>query len=227
MNSHIKIGVIAGTPVDTQMGIDFVKRQNFEAVGCATAGSPEEQNRLQFLEPKYLTQKVSDIIKDFEAQSIYRTMVYCNSLSSAIDMELIRKKHPNSLIITPLDIYRKLAEHYKKIILWAANGQCLSAIEHIFYKQNPSIDIMGMSMLPVIKAIEERNPPVNIINRFELISLGSEKFDADCLILGCTHLPYLQSELSKRLTLPIIDPAMEMLEALTSSCPCLNLPLSK
>ena len=32
MACTIKIGVIAGTPVDTQMGVDFVKRQGFEAL---------------------------------------------------------------------------------------------------------------------------------------------------------------------------------------------------
>ncbi|HHY42888.1 MAG TPA: aspartate/glutamate racemase family protein [Thermoanaerobacterales bacterium] len=219
MNSPVKIGVIAGTPVDTEMGVDFVKKHGFEAIGYATACSPEEQNRLQFLEPEYLTQKVIDIIRDFETQSIYRTMIYCNSLSSAIDIKFIRSKQPNSIIVTPLDIYQNLATKYNKITIWAANGQCLSTIEYIFYKQNPAIDIMGMSMLPVIKAIEERKPPATIIDKFDLISLGIERFDADCLILGCTHLPYLQAELSKRLTFPIIDPALEMLKLLTSSCP--------
>ena len=154
MACTIKIGVIAGTPVDTQMGVDFVKRQGFEALGYASASSPEEQNRLQFLEPEFLTQKVLDIIGDFESQKIFGTMFYCNSLSAAIDIEHIRRARPKSTVVTPLDVYRNLALKYKKIALWAANGQCLSAIEHIFYEQKPSIDIMGVSMLPVIKAIE-------------------------------------------------------------------------
>lgn len=218
MISTIKIGVIAGTPVDTQMGVDFVKKQGFDAMGYATACSPEEQNHLQFLEPEALTQKVLDVIKDFENHCIYRTMIYCNSLSAAIDIRSIRSIQPKSRIVTPLDIYRNLAIKYKKIALWAANGQCLSAIEHIFYEQNRSINIMGISMLPVIKAIEEGKSPKAIIDEFDLISLGIERFDADCLILGCTHLPYLQSELSKSLTFPMIDPAKEMLELLTSSC---------
>jgi len=217
MISNIKIGVIAGTPVDTRMGVDFVEKQGFEGVGYATATSPEEQNRLQFLEPKYLTLKVLEIIRDFENESIYRTMIYCNSLSAAIDIEYIRSIQPKSHIVTPLDVYRNLALKYKKIALWAANGQCLSAIEHIFYEQNPSINIMGISMLPVIKAIEKGEPPNAIIDKFDLISLGIEKFDADCLILGCTHLPYLQWELSKKLSTTIIDPAKEMLKLLATS----------
>jgi len=216
MISTVKMGVIAGTPVDTQMGVDFATKQGFNAVGYATACSPEEQNRLQFLKPKALTLKVLNVIRNFENQNIYRTMIYCNSLSSAIDIKYIRSTQPKSRIVTPLDIYQNLAIKYKKIALWAANGQCLSAIEHIFYEQNPPINIMGMSMLPVIKAIEEGKSPKTIIEEFDLISLGLERFDTDCLILGCTHLPYLQWELSKKLSAPIIDPAQEMLKLLTS-----------
>lgn len=218
MACTIKIGVIAGTPVDTQMGVDFVKRQGFEALGYASASSPEEQNRLQFLEPEFLTQKVLDIIGDFESQKIFGTMFYCNSLSAAIDIEHIRRARPKSTVVTPLDVYRNLALKYKKIALWAANGQCLSTIEHIFYEQKPSIDIMGVSMLPVIKAIESGEAPKAIVEKFDLVSLGLECFDAECLILGCTHLPYLQRELSKGLSIPIIDPADEMLRLLTKSC---------
>jgi glutamate racemase len=211
----INIGVIAGTPVDTQMGVDFITKNGLEAVGCPTGANPEEQNQLQFLKPDALTEKVLMIIRDFENQKVFRTMIYCNSLSAAIDIKQIRTTQPKSFIITPLDIYRNLASGYKKIALWAANGQCLSAIEHIFYEQNPSIDIMGISMLPVIKAIEEGEPVKSIIEKYDLISLGVEKFGADGLVLGCTHLPYLHSELSKKLGVPIFDPAEEMLKLLT------------
>jgi glutamate racemase len=211
----VEIGVIAGTPVDTRMGVNFIVKKGLKAVGCPTAASPEEQNRLQFLKPDVLTEKVLMIIRDFEKQNIFRTMIYCNSLSAAVDVAFMRNAQPKSIIITPLDIYRDLASRYKKIALWAANGQCLSAIERIFYEQNPSINIMGISMLPVIKAIEEEEPAEGIIDRYDLISLGVEKFNADVLILGCTHLPYLQPELSKKLNIPIIDPAEEMLRLLT------------
>ncbi len=215
-NNIIKIGVIAGTPVDTQMGVDFILKKGFEAIGRPTAADPEEQNLLQFLSPDTLTKKVLRIIQDFENQNIFRTMIYCNSLSAAIDIGYIRNTQTRSLVITPLDIYKNLATRYKKIALWAANGQCLSAIEHIFYEQNPSIDIIGISMLPIVKAIEEGQSAASIIEQYDLVSLCVERFAANGLILGCTHLPYLQSELSKKISIPIIDPAEEMLKILVS-----------
>lgn len=215
-NNKIKIGVIAGTPVDTRMGTDFVKERGFQTVGRPTAANPEEQNLLQFLHPSELTQKVSEIIRDFESQKIYRTMIYCNSLSAAIDIEDIRNARSQTIVITPLDIYKNLASRYKKIALWAANGQCLSTIEHIFYEQNPSINIMGVSMLPVIKAIEEGEPAESIVTQYKLASFVWDDYDVDGLILGCTHLPYLQQELSKKLKVLIVDPAEEMLKLLIS-----------
>ncbi|HHV83726.1 MAG TPA: aspartate/glutamate racemase family protein [Tepidanaerobacter syntrophicus] len=208
------IGVIAGTPVDTQMGVDFILKNGFRAIGVPTASSPEEQNRLQFLNSDSLTQKVLGIINDFEEKNIFRTMIYCNSLSAAIDVRYIKDACQNSKIVTPLDVYQRLASKYNKIAIWAANGQCLSSIERIFYEVNPSIDIIGISMLPVIKAIESGNDPRSIILEFNLVSLAAKEFASDGLILACTHLPYLQAELLKEVKIPIIDPAVEMLKML-------------
>lgn len=209
-----KIGVIAGTPVDTQMGVDFVRGKGHEACGVSTASCPQEQNLLQFLKPALLTQKVKDIIQDFQKNDILRVMIYCNSLSSAVDMRDVRESFGSSRIITPLDIYKKIALLYKKIFLWAANGQCLSAVEKIFYEKNPSIKIIGVSMLPVIKAIEALEPPEKIVKEFDLSQLVLSYKDFEPLVLGCTHLPYLKEKLQQETGFLIIDPAEEMLNNL-------------
>lgn len=216
INEKQKIGVIAGTPVDTQMGVDFILAKGHEAIGVPTASCPQEQNLLQFLSPDVLTEKVSNIIKGFQEKGIYRTMLYCNSLSSAINLEKIKTSFPQSRIMTPLDVYENLASRYKNIILWAANVQCLEGIEKIFYEKNPFIDIMGFSMLPVIKAIEALEPPAQIIDRFNLNHIVAASDKAECLVLGCTHLPYLKENLQKKAGIAIIDPAEEMLEKLLS-----------
>ena len=41
-----------------------------------------------------------------------------------------------------------------------------------------------------------------------------EACGAEALVLGCTHFPYIKEELSKMTSLPIIDPADEMFEAM-------------
>lgn len=214
LNRQIKIGVIAGTPVDTQMGIDFVQKKGYEAKGIATGSSPQEQNILQFLKPETLIKKVIDIIHQFESEDIYRTLIYCNSLSAAIDLEYIKKACPKTKLVTPLDVYKKTAADYNNLIIWAANGKSLKTIEEIFYQQNPSINILGVSMLPVVKAIENLEPPELIVDKFNLAGFLLSDSEWQGLILGCTHFPYLSPVLEKRTNITIIDPAELMLQDL-------------
>lgn len=212
----IKIGVIAGTPVDTQMGVNFIKQKGFEAVGISTASNPKEQNILQYLHPDLLTIKVLEAIGAFEAQGIYNTMIYCNSLSAAIKVEDLRSQNKNSTLITPLDIYKRLALRLDRLLLWAANAQCLAAIEQIFYDKNPYLEIIGFSMLPVVNAIERGEPPEIIITRYKLQNLCLEMSRCQGLVLGCTHFPYLKGELEAITSMDIIDPAEEMLKQMVN-----------
>lgn len=213
-NKNVIIGVIAGTPVDTQMGLDLVNEMGYKAKGFPTASCPKEQNQLQFLQPKQLTKKVVNIIKKLEQEEIFRVMIYCNSLSSAIDLNYVRNCCQNALITTPLDIYEEISCNFKKIILWTANGQSLASIENIFYKNNPKIEIIGVSMLPVINAIERQEMPKDIFEQFRLENLCLHEIRAEALILGCTHLPYLLTEILKNINIPVIDPAEKMLKKL-------------
>jgi len=208
------IGVIAGTPVDTQMGVDFIRKKGLEAVGIPAASSPDEQNMLQFLKPDALTQKVISIIGDFQKQNIRKVMIYCNSLSAAIDLELVKQKYPDTNIVTPLQVYHSLASRYKRLVILAANGQSLKTIEKIFYENNPTIQIIGVTTLPVIRAIENLEIPEIIIDKFNLADLVPKNFNAEGLVLGCTHLPYLKEKLEQKLNVPIIDPAEKMLAEL-------------
>ncbi|HHW56464.1 MAG TPA: Asp/Glu racemase [Clostridia bacterium] len=205
------IGVIAGTPTDTQMGVNFVKKNGFEALGVSTASNPDEQNILQFLKPDVLTQKVISVIENFREQNIKKIMIYCNSLSASIDFEIIKQKYPDIHIVTPLQVYHMIALEYNRLIIWTANSQSLEAIEKIFYKNNPLVQIIGITMLPIIRSIENFENPEVIIENFNLINLVPKNFYPDGLVLGCTHLPYLKEALAEKLNIPIIDPAEKML----------------
>ncbi|MCG0276803.1 MAG: Asp/Glu racemase [Thermosediminibacteraceae bacterium] len=209
--TYSTFGVIAGTPQDTKMGVDFIRKKGFEAVGVPAASSPEEQNMLQFLKPEILTRKVIAIIGDFQKQNIKNVMIYCNSLSATIDLELIRQECSAANILTPLQAYRNLASRYRKLMVWAANGMCLKTIEKILYENNPAIQIIGISMLPVINAIESLERPEDIVYKFNLTGLV-KSFNPEGLVLGCTHLPYLKEKLEGNLSIPVIDPAEEMLK---------------
>lgn len=196
------------------MGVDFIQQKGFEAVGISTASNPEEQNLLQYLHPDVLTQKVIEAVRDFESQGIHRTMIYCNSLSAAVDGDSLRSICGDTTLVTPLDIYKSLALRLSSLLLWAANAQCLAAIERIFYDKNPALEIIGISMLPVVMAIERQDPPASIVDQFDLKTLCQGTSRCQGLVLGCTHFPYLKEELESITSMDIIDPAEEMLKRL-------------
>ncbi|MDN5331342.1 MAG: glutamate racemase [Tepidanaerobacteraceae bacterium] len=209
-------GVIAGTPVDTKMGVDFIKSMGFDAVGIPAASSPEEQNMLQYQKADTLTQKVIAIIDEFHKKNIKSIMIYCNSLSAAIDFKLVENKYPSSNILTPLQAYCNLALRYSRLIVWAANAQSLKVIEQILYESNPYIRVIGVTLLPVVNAIENLMPPEDILEKFGLANFLPRSFGAEGLVLGCTHFPYLKKILEEKLDVAVVDPMEEVLKDFVS-----------
>lgn len=212
--SRLKIGVIGGTPIDTKMGMDFIKKNGFETFGMPAASNPKEQNYLQYMKPQVLNEKITNFIKEFNDNHIYKIMIYCNSLCSALDLKNIKKTFSTTLIITPHDVYCKLAKKYNSLMIWAANGQSLYNIEKIFYEQNPGIKLIGITLLPLVISIEKGMMAEDIVDEFKLQNILNQIDYVEGILLGCTHLPYLKDILQKSYNLPIIDPADEMLNLL-------------
>lgn len=204
----IRAAVIAGTPVDTKMGVNYLLSKGISATGYPVSSTPEEQSALQILSPEKLTEEVRSILKKIKDQGIDIVMVYCNSMSAAVDMDKLSIEE-NINIITPFTAYRKIAAKYKLIGLLAANNQSAAGIEKVIQKENPKCDVLGLGILPMVVEIEKSTPPEKIIEKFSIKSImdffNSNKMDA--IILGCTHFPFLHEELKKYTDIPIIDPA--------------------
>lgn len=210
-----EIGIIAGTYVDTQMGVDFFVAKGISAKGYPVSSSPEEQSKLQILSPKELKEdirKLVNIIKDEGKDTI---IVYCNSLSTAVDFEAISKEE-EIRIITPLSAYRTIASKYNFVGVFTANNQTSSGVEKIMLGINPEIDVIGIALLPVVILIEANVPAKAIIEKFALNHLLHffNTIEVDAIILGCTHFPYLSAELKKLTKIPILDPVEVMYQML-------------
>ncbi|GAA0727521.1 aspartate/glutamate racemase family protein [Clostridium malenominatum] len=208
----MKIAVIAGTPVDTNMGIEFLEEQGHEGMAYPISQTPEEQSLLQVLYADKLREMVKDRIKDIKAKEIKNIFVYCNSLSAAVDMDSLAKEF-NINIITPLQVYREMGEKFKTIGLLAANNQSTYGIEKVIQSSNPNAYIIGVGLLPLVKAIESKITPKEIMDTYSLDKIIEfmESFKCEGIILGCTHFPYVYKELKEKTSIPIIDPAMKML----------------
>ena len=82
----MKIAVIAGTPVDTQMGVELLKSRGAEALGFPISRTPEEQTAFQVGAQSVREAVVGEIFDQIRTRGMNRVLVYCNSLSAAVDV---------------------------------------------------------------------------------------------------------------------------------------------
>ena len=207
-----QIAVLAGTPVDTQMGADCLAKAGLNALAFPLASDPRQQTAFQISSQEEKTAAVRAVLEQARSRGCERVFVYCNSLSGAVDFGPLAREM-NIPIVTPLDIYRELAPRYRRLGLIAANAQGLAGIERTLFAANPELDLLGACMLPAVLSIEAGEPPEELVERHRLPELAEwfRLSGMEALVLGCTHFPYFKEALEKRTSLPLIDPAEEMI----------------
>lgn len=209
------IAVLAGTPVDTQMGVDVLSAAGLSGAPFPISPDPREQTAFQISSPAEKHRTALAILNRAQAQGCRKAFVYCNSLSASVDFDALARE-TGIRIVTPLQVYRTLAPQYRSLAFIAANAQGLAGIERVLLDANPGLDTLSTAALPVVLAIEAGLPPEELVQRHRLAELAD--WFADCgmeaLLLGCTHFPYFKEALARRTSLPLIDPAAKMLELL-------------
>ena len=161
---------------------------------------------------------VRSVLEGVREQGCRRVLVYCNSLSAAVEFELLAEE-TGLRIVTPLQVYRDLAPCFRRLGLIAANAQGLAGIERTLYGTNPSLELLGACLLPVVLAIESGEAPEALVERHRLPELAEwfRGCGMEALVLGCTHFPYFKASLAERTSLPLLDPAEDMVRRLRQS----------
>lgn len=190
------VGVIAGTPVDTVFGLSLLKKHGIKAIGYPMSDSPQEQTCVQVLSRDELTKKLIVEIQNLVQQGVGAIVIYCNSLSGAVDLTYVRQKSCLP-VFSPIDSYVKLSRQYVDLAVFAANGQSGAHIEKMLLKGNGEARITGLNLLKVVEDIEKELPADKIVYKHGLNSIILAFFQAgvEILILGCTHFDYLYDEL--------------------------------
>ena len=218
MSEKIKVAVIAGTPVDTQMGVEFISKNapQFEPISCPVSDTPQQQTLFQIMPESQKERRIAEIITIAKRVGAKALFVYCNSLSGSVDFEKLSLIH-NIKAVTPLNVYTQLAERHSRIGVIAANNQSLAGIEPAAMLGNPNVEVIGVSLLPVVKLIEQKISPEKITNEWRLYDIMSffKSCGAEVAVLGCTHFPWIENELIAHSELPIINPADYMLNELS------------
>ena len=212
----MKIAVMAGTPIDSKLGADLLGSYGYDDVVLVPiSNNPVEQTTFQALEDEERENIIVKIIEELKEKDCDSIFVYCNSLSSVVDFDRLAEKM-NISIITPMQMYRNLGLEYKYLAVMAANSHGLTGVENNLYVSNPRLRVLGLSMLELVKAIEEGNKPEQIVEDFNFKTLFNyfELTNVEAVVLGCTHFPYIKKELEKISKLSIIDVGVFMIESL-------------
>ena len=218
--THVALGpvaVLAGTPVDTRMGTAFLGARGLTALPFPISANPWEQTAFQYAPAEDRHRRVGQVLEQALRRGCGRALVYCNSLSGAVDFPALAEE-TGLRIVTPLEVYRELAPQYRTLGVIAANAQGLSGIEQVLLEANPRLNLLGACALQAVLDVEAGVPPEELVERRRLAELAGwfDSCGAEALVLGCTHFPYFKEALAARTTLPLVDPADEMLRLLTA-----------
>ncbi|MDO4814516.1 MAG: glutamate racemase [Gemella sp.] len=210
----MKITVMAGTPIDTKFGEDLLRENGItDIIPIAISENPTEQTLFQTKDKKEKEKIISQHINNVKKDSSNIIFVYCNSLSASVDFDYLAEVH-DVTIIRPLDIYKELAKNYNKVAMLAANAQGLAGIEKVIVESNPNLQTIGITLLEMVKAIEDKEDPEKIADDFNFKELLAyiEANNVDVIILGCTHFPYIEKIMSTYTDVEILNPAMKMID---------------
>ena len=212
----MKIAVMAGTPIDSKLGAELLNSYGYDDIVLVPiSNNPVEQTTFQALEDEERENIIVKIIDELKEKDCDVIFVYCNSLSSVVDFDRLAEIM-NISIITPMQMYRNLGLEYKYLAVMAANSHGLTGVENNLYVSNPRLRVLGLSMLELVKAIEEGNKPEQIVEDFNFKTLFNyfELTNVEAVVLGCTHFPYIKKELEKITKLPIIDVGVFMINSM-------------
>lgn len=212
----MKIAVMAGTPIDSKLGENLLNSYGYSDIALVPiSNNPVEQTTFQSLNDSEREKIIVEIIEQLKEKNCEVIFVYCNSLSSVVDFDRLAIEH-NIKIVTPMQMYRNLGLEYKYLAVMAANSHGLTGVENNLYVSNPSLRVLGLSMLELVKAIEEESHPEKIVKdfNFEVLFNYFEQTKVEAVVLGCTHFPYIKKELEKITNLPIIDVGVFMINSM-------------
>lgn len=211
--SNKKITVMAGTPVDTEMGCRLLKA-NFSCAldPIAVTDTPEKQTFFQTSDSAVRARIVKSLIASAISRGSELIFVYCNSLSATVDFEAI-SRDLHIKIITPFKAYQATAKQCKRVGLLTANAQGASGIEKELVQTNEKIKLYSISNLDWVNSIENKEDAKTICQNYGLPESVQffETNKVEKIIFGCTHFPYFMKEYQTMTAIDCLSPDEYML----------------
>ncbi len=152
MKDKKQVAVIAGTPVDTRMGVEFIERKMQEAgtepgflpLYCPVSLDCDEQVKFQYTDDDGKRAMMDTLFDNAMEEGVRDFFIYCNSLSGSFDFDIYAVKKSiesgeDIRVYTPLQVYRSLGSEFRRVGVMAANNLSAQAIEEVLMASSPDV----------------------------------------------------------------------------------------
>jgi len=202
------VAVVAGTPYDSGLGAELLRAKGLAAVPHAMAGSPDEQDSLQYQDPGVLAAAFHARLDELQAQGTELAMLFCNSLSAVVD-------HDSSAlpVVSPVTVYRELFPELRSSLVVTGNAHALVGVERTARQVSPGHRMLGVSDPALVRGIEAGDPAAAFGTSHLPTTLRlAEHLGLDAVVLACTHFTAVLPFVTAACDLPIIDVGTRLVE---------------
>ena len=205
------VAVIAGTPYDSALGAELLRANGLATVPYAMAGSPDEQDALQYRDPGALTAAFHARLHDLYARGTELAMLFCNSLSAVV-------YHDDSAlpVVSPVTVYREVFPKLRSSLVITGNAQAVVGVERTAWEVSPGHRMLGVSDPGLVRGIEAGDPEQAFTSSHLPTTLRlAQRLDLDAVVLACTHFTSVLPLITAACDLPVIDVGVRLVELAT------------
>lgn len=202
------VAVIAGTPYDAALGRDLLRAAGVPASPHAMAGSPDEQDHLQYERPGELGVAFHRRLDELRADGVALAMLFCNSLAAIVEHD--RAALP---VLSPLTVYREVAQGVRSSFVVTGNANAMVGFERTVTGADPGHRVFGVSDPALVRGIEAGDPEAafHAARLPETLALA-ERLGLSAVVLACTHFTAVLPLIRAASDLPVVDVGSRLVE---------------
>jgi glutamate racemase len=203
-----RVAVLAGTPYDAALGRDLLRDAGVPAGAHAMAGSPDEQDHLQYERPAELAAAFHGRLEALRADGTALAMLFCNSLSAVVEHD--RAALP---VLSPLTVYREVAAQARSSFVVTGNANALVGYERTVTGADPGHRVFGVSDPALVRGIEAGDPEAAFrACRVPDQLILAERLGLSAVVLACTHFTAVLPLIRAASGLPVVDVGSRLVE---------------
>lgn len=201
------VAVIAGTSYDSGLGAELLRGAGVAAVPLAMAGSPDEQDALQYQDPGGLAAAFHRRLAELRAGGTELAMLFCNSMSAVVD-------HDGAAlpVVSPVTVYGELLPTLSSSLVVTGNAQALLGFERTAWRVAPGHQMLGVSDPALVRRIEAGDPEAFESSALPTTVRLAERLGLDAVVLACTHFTAVLPAVTAACDLPVIDVGTRLVE---------------